>query len=195
MKTYFVFLVSLILISPVLAHGGTHSSLPEPGHTPGSIMYAVDILQEKVSLALTFSEEERMHKKIKFARERLAESAKLMEKNRSEKAAEMTEKYVKTVKQVENQAQKLNGSKKTQVMELVNNTKTQDNQVLTSLIEELPEDASQRIKTAIENRNKAVPETPDSETPDNIGPNNSQPENPRTSTSGYIATGKVISTE
>jgi hypothetical protein len=166
-------LVAILFISGMaLGHGGSHSSLPEPGHTPGSMMYGFEQAYESASLALTFNEEAKVKKKVSFAQERLAESAHLAQENQTENAAEASDLYLETMKQAEKMANRTGNDNLT---EHVKDKQAENMEVLKDLKNRLPEEASQGLNKAIENSNR-----------------NRQSGKMEREMSGFVATGRAM---
>ncbi|MFT4892474.1 MAG: hypothetical protein ACI8Z7_000249 [Candidatus Nanohaloarchaea archaeon] len=164
----------------VLGHGGAHQSLPEPGHSPGSMMYGLEQAYESVSLALTFSQEEKVKKKIGFAEERLSESAHLAQENKTELAFRASNRYLETINEAEQMANRTGNENLT---ELVDNHRQDNTEILEDLQEILPEEASQGLDTALEKMDRAQRE-------DNR-PENSSDQNGR-EMAGFVATGRAM---
>ena len=74
-KILSVFVVMLLLLSvPVTAQEPTVPALPEPGTTPDSALYFLDLALDNLALALTFDSDARIEKELEIAEERLAEA-------------------------------------------------------------------------------------------------------------------------
>jgi hypothetical protein len=178
-------LVALVFTAGiVMGHGGSHQSLPEPGHTPGSLMYGLEQAYESVSLTLTFDKEEKVRKKVSFAQERLSESAHLAQENRTELAAQASTQYLETITEAEHMANQTGNENLT---ETVQKKSEENSEILRDLQQRLPEEASQGIQTALENMNKSqrgnVPDQPQ---------NNSNSGQPEREMSGFVATGRAV---
>lgn len=137
-----VFLI--FLIGSAMAHAGSHSNLPEPGIKPGSIFYGLDRMYESASLALTFSEERKARKKLRFGQEKLSESASLVEENRTQKAAEAAELYTELMREASRLAAET-GSE--DLGEKIKATRRQNTDILNELSDRLPEKAAERVST------------------------------------------------
>jgi len=184
MKNTVLLFSTVFLISTAVAHAG-HSEqsqeqvqLPEAGATPGSMMYNVEKIQESASLLLTFDREKKAEKRLKFARERLAEAKKLGEKNDSENSAKAMKKYRENIQSVEKNVENFSPENRGQIKEELNRTRSRAETVLTGMREQLPEQAMKGIKTAL--GETGVPQE------------KTERDRGRSSTSGYMATGRVI---
>lgn len=164
----------------VLGHGGAHQSLPEPGHSPGSMIYGVEQAYESVSLALTFSQEEKVKKKIGFAEERLSESAHLAQENKTELASRASEEYLETLNEAEEIANRTGNES---LVKMVGEERRKNMEVLRDLETVLPEEASNGIQEALENMNRTEKNRP--KPPEN---NKSQGRK----MSGFVATGRAM---
>ncbi len=79
-----------------------NESIADPGTTPDSFFYFLDLAMEELSLAFTFNEEAKIRKELEFAEERLAEArAMALEGNieAMKKAEENHEKLLLNIKQ------------------------------------------------------------------------------------------------
>lgn len=76
-KLFSVFVAMLMLLSvPAIAQDTaqpTTTSLPDPGTTPDSWLYFLDLAMENLALAMTFDTHARVEKELEIAEERLAE--------------------------------------------------------------------------------------------------------------------------
>lgn len=147
-----VLTASFVLLAGLAAgHGGSHSALPEPGQTPGSLFYGLEQTYESVSLALTFDEEQKVRKRVKFAQERLSESAHLVQENKTQKAARASQEYLELMNEAEESAAELNN---TELSEHVSETQRNNTGILSDLEERLPEQASKGLQRAMKNINR-----------------------------------------
>ncbi len=73
-KLLSVFVAMLLFLSvPVMAQEPAVPELPEPGTTPDSALYFLDLALDNLALALTFDSDARIEKELEIAEERLAE--------------------------------------------------------------------------------------------------------------------------
>lgn len=69
-----VFVAMILVLSvPVMAQEPAVPELPEPGTTPDSALYFLDLALDNLALALTFDSDARIEKELEIAEERLAE--------------------------------------------------------------------------------------------------------------------------
>jgi len=74
LKITSIILVILMFLFPVDAVEDSSIDLPNAGTTPNNLFYFIDIAMEKMSLAFTNNEQERIQKQLEYAEERLAEA-------------------------------------------------------------------------------------------------------------------------
>lgn len=140
-------LVTVVFLIPVVAgHGGSHSDLPEPDRIPGDMLYGLEKAQERISLALTFSEEAKAEKKLEFADERLAESLHAEETGRNESAAAAAKSYVELISEVNSTATE---SGNEELQEKVDRHLKRRAGPLEELQNNLPEQADRGLETAL----------------------------------------------
>lgn len=154
----------VIMTGTAVSHSG---GLPEAGSTPGSMMFALEEVQESVSLMFT-PDEEKPQKKIDFAEERLSEALKLAEKNRSERASKAMDMYKEDME-----------SLKRESPEIVNETSEHHMEILENLKRSLPESAHGGIQKAMD-----IPNQKESGT---------QKGSEEADVEGFVATGRVLS--
>ncbi len=70
----------------LLGLGFAHEELPDPGITPDSFLYNLDLILDRISLLLTFDSGDKAMKGLEIARERLAEVKAMVEANKLEAA-------------------------------------------------------------------------------------------------------------
>lgn len=203
-------LVSIVfLIGFVSAHEGNHSELPDPGTTPGSPLFGLEQAQESISLALTFNSQDKAHKRLHQARERLSEAEHLTENNESSNAEKAIQMHSRAMERADQAVQNLPEERREKANQDLNATRNQSISVLTDLKQRLPDSASQGIETAIEaQRQRGIngppgtnPESGNKEGQNQSTQNRSdnQPSTPtagerneRTSSGGYTATSRVV---
>ncbi len=77
-----LFLFAIVLVMPIYA-----SEAPEPGITPDNvILWKFDGWMEKSLIALTFDPEEKIHKSLRAAEERITEMEKMLRKEKKDSA-------------------------------------------------------------------------------------------------------------
>lgn len=203
MKTEILFFATALMFFTATAHGGSHEGLPEPGATPGSMMFGLERAQESVSLALTFNKKKKAQKKLNFAQKRLSEAKKLAEDNESERAGKAMEMYQEQFRSAQETADQLPEEAKRELGEDLNDTREVSVGMLKDLKERLPEEAMKGINRAIkaqEGERKPTPTEPRGEKPDRAQgeqPGTGQPDNTSAEQEGseggaYVATGRVI---
>ena len=124
----------ILLAATVSAHGG---EIPEAGTTPGSFFFAVEEIQESVSLIFT-ADKDKHDKKLQFAEERLTEAKKLGSENHSERALKALEMYNDEISEIEKERP-----------ELVNESSDEHLEVLEGLSDMLPESAHKNIQKSM----------------------------------------------
>jgi len=101
-RKYMPILVSGLIIASLLFSGSAYAQdeelqLPNPGITPDSPFYFVDILGKNIGLFFAFGPDAKAKKAIQYAEERLAETQAMAAKNKSrevERAAHGYDKFV-----------------------------------------------------------------------------------------------------
>lgn len=151
-KKLTLLIITLILISQGLAQ--PQESQADPGLLPGNPFYAVENFVEsvEVKVAGAVGGEELKSKAIaNNAQERLAEANELASRNRSQKAAEMIDKYAKQMNRSQDIAER---SSDRDLSERLQNITRENEQRLEEVREKLPEEAKAGIDRAIENSRK-----------------------------------------
>lgn len=144
------------LFAPVLAfagHGfitafGNIEWLPEPGHTPDSAWYQLDIWQEEGQLLMTRDPEEKIRLCLTFAREKLAElEAMIMLENTAaaESAADHYRLYLERARQILDQGL----ADKESLAEGMANALLEHQYILSVIYEELPAGARAAVPRVI----------------------------------------------
>ena len=88
-------ILAALIISPIKVFA-TEASLTDPGITPDSPVYALDMLAENVQLALTTDGEKEVIALDEIAEERLAESEQMLEEDKTDLAEEALNEYTET---------------------------------------------------------------------------------------------------
>jgi hypothetical protein len=86
-----IIITFLFSIRPIIF--AQETELPNPGITPDSPFYFLDILGEKISMFFTFGIEKKVEKALKIAKEKLAEIKMMAEKNRPKALEKANQKY------------------------------------------------------------------------------------------------------
>jgi len=152
--------ISLIIISSFLFSLGIvvlaqETELPDPGLTPDSPFYFLEIIVEDVVTFFTFGDLKKAERYASLAAERLAEAQAVVEKGKPELAEKTLEKYENQLNKSIARAEKamLEGKDFEKVMETIakaGKTTSVHLEVLTEVYEKVPEEA----KTAVENAMK-----------------------------------------
>ena len=109
MKAILLILTLLLLLIPATAE----EVLPDPGITPDSILYPVDVFFDDIGVALSFGEEAKINKQFEVAEERLAEAQAMIQANKTEKAEEALENHNALMEQVRARINTTNGANET----------------------------------------------------------------------------------
>ncbi len=86
-------ILTLTLFSGGAAYAQEDTELPDPGITPDSPFYFVDIWGKQISLMFTFKAENKVQKALRYADERLAEIDAMIAKNKIKAATMATNEY------------------------------------------------------------------------------------------------------
>lgn len=176
-----VLAVSVIFMASIAAGHTSHSELTGATDLPGSATYGLDRAMEAVSLALTFDRTSKAKKRLAIAEERLAESARLTQRNQTGKAGKALEAYSSQMEKVRRIRNELPEEEKSELSEHINATSEKRNAVLQDVLQRVPEQARKGIETAMDKGPVERPKPP--EEPSDSG---------QTSSTGYTATGQVI---
>ncbi len=158
--------VFALLLFPV-----AHAQQPEeildvkPGILPDSPLYLFKGLFENIQLALTFDEVEKAKMKYRLARMRLAEALAMVEKNRTDLAEELLEKYERLLNETEEDLEKLKERRNvTDVVERVSNSTYRHLIVLQEVYQKVPPQAKpviERVMRQSMERHKKIVENLD----------------------------------
>jgi hypothetical protein len=143
-------LMALLLIvsaSPVFAQEEV-----EAGTGPDSPLYGLDRAFERISLALTFDRAKKAEKRLQIASERLAELREMVNKGKPEFVERLTQDHGKQIEESENDITeaKARGKNVTAVSQRVAEATSKHIEVLTALLDKVPEQARAGIQNAIE---------------------------------------------
>ena len=158
MKRIFPILLTLVLLSTA----GTSQPVNEtqdsveasPGLIPGNFLYGLEnaVEQLEITIAGIVGGPDLKSKALaNNAQERLAEANALAERNRSEKASEMIQKYSETLNKSRSIAQRSSNSDLSGKLE---NISSENTETLNRVSEKVPEQARDAIQKAINRSNK-----------------------------------------
>ncbi len=150
MKKIIGLLIALLLVVnavPVFAQEET-----EAGTGPDSALYGLDRAFERISLALTFDRAKKAEKRLQIASERIAELREMVNKGKPEFAGRLTNDHAKGIDEAEEdiEAAKAQGKNVTRVSQIVAEATSKHIDVLTALLDKVPEQARAGIQNAIE---------------------------------------------
>ena len=111
--TLFIIMI-MILAIPATAE----EVLPDPGITPDSVLYPVDVFFDEIGVALSFGDEAKINKRFEVAEERLAEAQAMIQANKTEKAEEALENHNALMEQVRARINTTNGANETLKLQL-----------------------------------------------------------------------------
>jgi len=152
---------SLLITSVFLFFLGTgvlaqETELPDPGMTPDSPFYFLEIIAEEIGTFFTFGDLKKAERHAALAEERLAEAQDVIEKGKSELAEKTLERFENQLEKSIARAEKAmakgkNTEKVIEVVAKVGQATSKHLEVLAEVYEKVPEQA----KSAIENAMKA----------------------------------------
>ena len=152
---------SLLITSVFLFFLGTgvlaqETELPDPGMTPDSPFYFLEIIAEEIGTFFTFGDLKKAERHAALAEERLAEAQDVIEKGKSELAEKTLERFEnqleKSIARAEKAMAKGKSTEKViEVVAKVGQATSKHLEVLAEVYEKVPEQA----KSAIENAMKA----------------------------------------
>ena len=156
MKKIILLITLLILISFTVGVSAQDTDLPEPGLTPDSPFYFLEIIAENVGTFFTFGDLKKAERYTVLATERLAEAKAVIEKGKPELVEKTMERYEnqlnKSIARAEKAMEKdKNTEKATEFVAKIGKTTYTHLDVLAEVYEKVPEEA----KPAIENAMKA----------------------------------------
>lgn len=178
MKRLLLLAAILSIVTAAGAQSG-NTDLPEAGAMPGDLLYGLEQAQESVSLALTFNEEARAEKKLRYADERLSESVQAAQTGRNRTASKALRRYTDLLEEVNSTARDTGNEK---LQDKLDQRLNQRREVLMDLEKTLPEEAQSGIENALGKRAGDVSNR--SERP-------VQPRDP-SSSGGFVVTGGAI---
>ncbi|MFH1714005.1 MAG: DUF5667 domain-containing protein, partial [Candidatus Nealsonbacteria bacterium] len=153
--------ISLLITSVFLFSLGTgvlaqETELPDPGMTPDSPFYFLEIIAEEVGTFFTFGDLKKAERHAALAAERLAEAKAVVEEGKSELAEKTLERYEMQLNNSIARAEKAmakgkDTEKVIEVLAKVGQATSKHLEVLAEVYEKVPDEA----KPAIENAMKA----------------------------------------
>jgi hypothetical protein len=150
MKTTAIVMVALLLtMAPVFAQ---EADLPDPGVTPGSVLYGLDKALERIELALSRGSERKAQVHLKHANERLAEIKVLSEEGDTTHIDEAEEGFEADI---ENAAAEIEnakgiGANVSALVKEVEYSWDKHVMVLTLVLEKVPDQAKEAIQRNID---------------------------------------------
>jgi len=136
----------------IIAPGPAEASEVKPGLGPDSPLYGLELALERVRLGLTFNKKKKAELHVKYAEERLAEVMAMQAENKAEHAAKAAEKQKKSIDEAEeamNEAEE-EGEDVSEVETKLVAIKARNIEVLTVLLDKVPEQAKASIQKNIE---------------------------------------------
>jgi uncharacterized protein DUF5667 len=132
------------------------NNLPDAGITPDSSLYVFDGLFEKLSLMLTFNQEKKVAKELRYAEERLAEVQEMLQSQNIQKLEVGLRNYEKLMNKVQERLQDKSANK--QVGEKAKENIKQRSQnhlrVLSEVYDNVPVQAKKGVESALKNSAK-----------------------------------------
>ncbi|MCX6731394.1 MAG: DUF5667 domain-containing protein [Candidatus Parcubacteria bacterium] len=149
------FLILVILFAlPVSASAKTKA-----GIKPGSFFYIFDTAFEKIGLFFTFSPEKKAQKAMEYAEEKLAEAEAMASENKPEAVATAMTNYQDDVSLATNESKTIEDKTKAEnlLASIADNT-SKHQEVLTEVLNKVPDEAKEAITKAIEASRKGQEE-------------------------------------
>ena len=145
--TIFLFLFIFSSLERVMASPESE----EAGLTPDSPFYFLDTWQEKISLAFTFNPQAKAEKMLKYAEEKIAETEKLSEEQKAKYMDKALNLYNQYSTNISTQIDKLKAQGKDvdQLLQKVSESTLKHQEVLTKVLEKVPEEAKSGIQNAL----------------------------------------------
>lgn len=150
-KTLITLGLAILLLAPLAAFA-QENLLSDPGITPDSPFYFLDLVGEKIGEFFAFSAEAKVKHALATAEERLAEAEAMADKGKDDLAATARERYQERLNAALAQAAqaKEQGKDMEEVMATVAEATFRHMAVLTERLEQVPEQAQEAIARAIE---------------------------------------------
>ncbi len=135
---------------------GWQKKCPEADLTPDSFWYRFKRFKEGIVLRFTFNEEKKVMRLIQYSEERLAETAKLIEENKTEFIDDLIEDYDKKIEEVNKISELAREQRKntSNIDEVVAEATSMHVDILKEILKKIPEQAKPAIQKAINFSNK-----------------------------------------
>ena len=165
MKAIFLLIISVFLFSLGTGVLAQETELPDPGLTPDSPFYFLEIIVEEIVTFFTFGDLKKAERHALLAAERLAEVQAVVEKGKPEFAEKTLERYRMQLQNSIARAEKAqtkgeNTEKVMEVLARVGQATSKHLEVLAEVYEKVPEEAKPAIenamKVSIKGHEKAV---------------------------------------
>ena len=156
-------ILAALIISPIKVFA-TEATLTDPGITPDSPVYALDMLAENVQLALTTDGEKEVIVLDAIAEERLAESEQMLEENKTDLAQEALNDYTETLDKITEQLDTAisNGEDITDTVTIIDNNISDNEGAVEEIINSLPEDSQEAIEDKVDEVTSEIDATKES---------------------------------
>ncbi len=147
MKQFTTLLIlSLMFLSPVSALAETNA-----GVGPSNFFYIFDTTFEKVGLFFTFDSEKKAQKALVYAEERLAEAEESANENNSKSVEKAMSGYEKQISLATEKSKELKDEEKAEkLLNTVSESTAKHQEVLSGVLEKVPDEAKEAILKAIE---------------------------------------------
>jgi len=151
-----IFILFLFFGSGVFAQ----TELSNPGLTPDSPFYFLDTLGEKIGMFFAFGSEKKAEKALKIAEEKLAEVKAMAEKNKTKALEKANQRYQEFLNLANSKTQKAKekGKDVERLVTLISEKTLKHQEVLSEILEKIPEQAKSGIEKAIEVSKKGFEE-------------------------------------
>ena len=156
MKKILVTSLVLTLLFAGVASAQEVNALPDAGLTPDSPLYVLDGLFEKLSLMLTFNQEKKVAKELRYAEERLAEVQEMVQTQKMQKLETGLKNYEKLMNQVQEKLQAKTANKQVgaQVKNNIRQRTENHLRVLSEVYDKVPAQAKKGVENALMNSAK-----------------------------------------
>ncbi len=141
-------LVALMFVLPPPVSAATETSA---GIKPGQFLYFFDTTFEKVGLFFTFGSENKAKKALEYADERLAEAKESANENNPKAVEKAMAGYKEEISLATEKSKGLKDQNKAEeLLNIVSENTARHQEILASVLEKVPEEAKQAIRSAIE---------------------------------------------
>lgn len=145
------FAISLLFLSIVVAAPFSASAATNPGVKPGSFFYFFDTAFERVNLFFTFNPEKKARKALEYADERLAEAETLTESKDSSMVKAVMENYTANIVLAAEKSKEVKDQQASEnLFSTIADNTSKNQEVLSSVLVKVPEEAKDAILKAIE---------------------------------------------